>query len=189
MKRFKMWAVIAAVALVIVVSTAGCTSNTGNQTPSAAGSQAPSASQMITYSSGNFTIQHPSDWTNYTPYKGNMLDSMTYYSPDKTAGLKALFSNYTSMTLSSYTAARLAANVSNQNYTQLSAGNATLAGNPAYKIVYTATSWLGGDLQKMTEIFTVKDGKVYSVTYGAYPKNYDAYADTFQKMTDSFQIK
>jgi PsbP len=186
MKTSTKWA-LATVALVIVVLTAGCTSNTGNQTPSAAGGQAPLASQ-ITYDTKNFTIQYPSTWTNYT-YISNYTDSITVDSPDRNAMVKVEYQNYsTNYTLSSYTAARLAANVSNKNYTQISAGDATLAGNPAYKIVYTATG-LFGTFQKFTEIFTVHNGRVYQISYTALPEKYDTYQDTAQKMIDSFQIK
>jgi uncharacterized protein YceK len=61
MKRFTMWALFAIVALIISVSTAGCTSNVANQA-SNTGNQTSSASlNMATYESGNFTIQYPSD--------------------------------------------------------------------------------------------------------------------------------
>lgn len=56
-----------------------------------------------------------------------------------------------------------------------------------YKVVYTAT--LNGDLLKVKQIWTVKDGKGYIITYKAAPNNYDAYLSAAQQMMDSFQTK
>lgn len=74
------------------------------------------------------------------------------------------------------------------NFTQIDAGNTTLAGYPAYKIVYTANTDPFG-VHKVTDILMVKDGNVYEIQYSANLRYYDTYADTAQKMIDSFQIK
>ncbi len=73
------------------------------------------------------------------------------------------------------------------DFKQIDAGNTTFAGNPAYKIVYTATD--NGNKLKVTQIWTVKDGKAYFITYKAAPNNYDTYLSAAQQMIDSFQIK
>ena len=187
MKRFTKWAILATVALLIVVSTAGCTSNTGDQTPSAGGSITPSATSMITYDSGNFTIQYPSNWANMTS-KGSLSDIITIMSPGNGLATSALFTNPPSdTTLSSWTNAAVSTAKNNQNYTQISAGNATLAGSPAYKNVYTQT--YANVITKHTEIWTVIGGNVYTINYIEYPQYHGEYADTLQKMIDSFQIK
>jgi len=181
---------LATVILVIVLLTPGCTSNTGNQTPSAGGSTTPSASSIITYNGANFTIQYPSDWT----HSSNTLSVTEIFSawPPKAtnttnATLLVTSSNVLEPSLSEWTAGWLKALQNQSNFTQIDAGNATLAGYPAYKIVYTFTGPYGDS--KVTEIWTVKDGNVYEIWYSAYPKYYDIYADTAQKMIDSFQIK
>jgi hypothetical protein len=51
-----------------------------------------------------------------------------------------------------------------------------------------ANTTLCGDY-KYTDIVTVKDGNVYEMQYTANLRYYDTYADTAQKMKDSFQIK
>jgi hypothetical protein len=73
------------------------------------------------------------------------------------------------------------------NFTQIESGNATLAGNPAYKIVFTAT--YEGDFQKATQIWTVKDGKAYLLTYKTAPDDYNTYLSAAQQMIDSSKIK
>jgi hypothetical protein len=70
---------------------------------------------------------------------------------------------------------------------QIEAGNATLAGAPAYRIVYVATD--ERDSLKVTEIWVIKDGKEYIITYKATPDNYDKYESTAQQMIDSFRIR
>ena len=90
-------------------------------------------------------------------------------------------------TLQSRTAVLLPAVQGFSDFTQIEAVNTNLAGNPAYKVVYTAN--IGGDLLKLTQIWTVKNGKEYIITYKAAPNNYDTYASTAQQMIDSFNIK
>jgi len=41
---------------------------------------------------------------------------------------------------------------------------------------------------KLTQIWTIKDGKEYFITYKAAPNNYDTYLSAAQQMIDSFQI-
>jgi len=75
------------------------------------------------------------------------------------------------------------------NVTIIESGNATLAGNQGYKLVYT-TNYSGTlGIRKTMELWTVKDGKAYIITYRARPGDYDVSADTVQKMIDSFKIK
>jgi len=59
------------------------------------------------------------------------------------------------------------------NFKQIEATNTTLAGLPAYKIVYTAT--IDGDQLKLLQTWTVKDGKAYVITYKGFPTNYDTH--------------
>lgn len=78
------------------------------------------------------------------------------------------------ITLPSWTAASLEDAQNQSNFTLISAGNATLAGYPAYKIVYIATI---EDLcnRKVAEIFTFKDSKVYTMNYRTIPEYYDTH--------------
>lgn len=64
--------------------------------------------------------------------------------------------------------------------------NATLAGNPAYKVVYSGIE-ANVDLQAMM-VMTIKGDRAYIVSYTAEPEKYSYYLPTIQKMIDSFEI-
>ncbi|MEI7827019.1 MAG: PsbP-related protein [Euryarchaeota archaeon] len=161
--------------------TAGCTFNAGNTTPS--------ASPTNTYDSAKgFTIKYPSDWTKDEPKSGALSVLFGIPTNNATENLNVQVWNLSANdTLSSLTATKLLAVQDFSDFKQIEAGNTTLAGNPAYKIVYTAT--VDGNSLKITQIWTVKDGKEYIITYKSDPKNFDTYASAAQQMIDSFQIK
>jgi eukaryotic-like serine/threonine-protein kinase len=69
---------------------------------------------------------------------------------------------------------------------KVSESNATLAGNPAYKIVYTGLE-ANVDLQAMM-VLTIKGDRAYIISYTAEPEKYSHYLPTVQKMIDSFEI-
>ena len=64
--------------------------------------------------------------------------------------------------------------------------NATLAGNPAYQIGFDY-SYLSNN-KKATEIWTVKDNKVYIIDYVANEQVYDLTVPVVRKMIESFGI-
>ena len=70
--------------------------------------------------------------------------------------------------------------------------NSILAGNPAYKLVYTYTeTWENKNKDddiplKVLEIGTIIRGKAYYIEYDAEPAVYDSYLPTIQMMVDSF---
>lgn len=64
--------------------------------------------------------------------------------------------------------------------------NATLGGSPAYQIDFDY-SYLENN-KKATEIWTVKDNKVYIINYVANEKVYDTTLPLVQKMIESFEI-
>jgi len=64
--------------------------------------------------------------------------------------------------------------------------NTTLAGNPAYKVVYTGLEE-SVDLQAML-VLAIKGDRVYMISYTAEPEKYSYYLPTVQKMIDSFEI-
>ena len=69
----------------------------------------------------------------------------------------------------------------------LESTNFRLAGNTAYKIVFTATDSMKHE-RKAMQIWTVKGDKAYLITYKAEPGQYSKYLPTIQKMVDSFQF-
>lgn len=62
-----------------------------------------------------------------------------------------------------------------------------LAGNTAYKIVFTATDSMKHE-RKAMQIWTVNGDKAYLITYKAEPGQYSKYLPTIEKMVDSFQF-
>lgn len=64
--------------------------------------------------------------------------------------------------------------------------NATLAGNPAYKVLYSGLEE-SVDLQAML-VMALNGDKVYIISYTAEPEKYSYYLPTVQKMIDSFKI-
>jgi hypothetical protein len=176
---------ITAVLLIgIVVSlsvlAAGCTSNVANPTPSA---------PTNTYDSAKgFTIKFPSDWPKDVPKSGAI--SVLFGMPTNNAAENLnvqVWNRSVNETLSNRTALTLAAIQDLSNFTEFSEGSTTLSGNPAYKIVYTAT--YDGEYMKFSQTWTLKYGKEYLITYKATPKNFETYESTAQQMIDSFKIK
>jgi eukaryotic-like serine/threonine-protein kinase len=169
-----------AAAMVASVLAAGCTFNVGNTTPS--------ASPTNTYtSSKGFTINYSADWS--TPQEQQNGTMVLFLTPtnNATENLNVQVGNLSAnQTLVTLTKDITSEAQSNGNFTQIEATNTTLVGLPAYKIVYTAT--VNGDQLKVLQTWTVKDNKVYVITYKAAPDNYDTYASTAQQMIDSFQI-
>jgi PsbP-like protein len=166
--------------LIVSVSAAGCTSNVGKPTPSAPTNMYDSAK--------GFTIIYPSDWTKDVPKSGpiSVLFRMPTNNSSENVNVQ-VWNRSANETLSNRTASILAAVQEFSNYTEISAGNATLGGNEAYMVSYTAT--YDGDYLKFIEIWTIKQGKEYLITYKADPQNFDTYASTAQQMIDSFKIK
>ncbi len=73
-------------------------------------------------------------------------------------------------------------------------GRTTLANIPAYQVVYSKFYGTFGGIEGNTKIFktmkiwTVKDNKVYMITYTADADRYSDFLKTVQKMIDSFEI-
>jgi hypothetical protein len=66
---------------------------------------------------------------------------------------------------------------------------ASLANNSAYKLVYNGTKIDDSTTKvKGFNIFTIKDGKAYSLLYLAKAEEYDKYLPLIENMIDSFQI-
>ena len=63
----------------------------------------------------------------------------------------------------------------------------TLSGNnPAHKVLYTNRE--GEDEHKTMQILSIKDDKIYLLTYSAEKRKYSNYLTTIEKMIDSFEI-
>lgn len=133
-------------------------------------------------------MKYPSDWSKEEPTSGPITVLFGIPTNNASENLNVqVFNLSTGDTLSSTTSDIIAGVQNLSNFTRIQAGNATLAGASAYKIVYTANDDKG-DFLKIMQIWAVKGGKVYLITYKAAPNNYDTYAGTAQQMIDSFSI-
>jgi serine/threonine-protein kinase len=163
--------------LIVSVLASGCTFNVGNTTTS---------STTTTYtSSKGYSITYPSDWSKPQEQSNGSLVIFTTPANNETENLNVQV--ITRDTLENVTKEGTSIAQENDDFKQIEATNTTLAGLPAYKIVYTAT--IDGNQLKVLQTWTVKDGKAYIITYKGAPANYDTYLSAAQKMIDSFQIK
>jgi hypothetical protein len=69
----------------------------------------------------------------------------------------------------------------------ISSAPATLAGNPAHKIVYTTVAPQGFDLKAM-QLISLVGKKAYFITYAVPTENYATYLPTIQRMISSTEI-
>jgi serine/threonine-protein kinase len=165
--------------LIVSVLTSGCTFNVGNTTTSPT---------STTYTSKNgFSIAYPSDWGKPQEFNGAFVGFATP-THNESENLNVQVMNLSaSDTLETVTDDVISNAQDYDNFNQIAAHNTTLAGLPAYKIVFTATT-NEGDQLKALQMWTVKDDKAYIITYKGTPANYDTYLSAAQKMIDSFQI-
>ena len=166
--------------LIVSVLMSGCTFNVGNT------SSTPSST---TYTSAKgYSIKYSSDWGK--PEEQNNGTFVVFLTPanNVTENLNVQVVNLSANdTLATVTDDVISTAQDYANFKQIEATNTTLAGLPAYKIVYTAT--IDGDQLKLLQTWTVKDGKAYVITYKGFPTNYDTHLSAAQQMIDSFQIR
>lgn len=135
-----------------------------------------------------FSIKYPSDWGK--PQEQSNGSFVVFLTPNnnETENLNVQVVNRAGATLATVTEEVKSNAQGYDNFQQIEATSTTLAGLPAYKIVYTAT--VDGDQLKVAQIVTIKDGKAYVITYkGAPTTNYDKYLGAAQQMIDSLQIQ
>jgi hypothetical protein len=165
--------------LLVSVLASGCTANVGNTTTSPT---------TTTYTSTKgYSIAYPSDWGKPEQQSNGSLVIFLTPTNNQTENLNVQVVNRTGATLATVTEELKSSIQGYDNLKQIEATNTTLAGLPAYKIIYTAT--VDGDQLKLVQIVTAKDGKAYVITYKGAPTNYETHLSAAQKMIDSFQIK
>jgi len=165
--------------LIVSVLASGCTFNVGNTTTS------PSTTTYT--SSKGYSIAYPSDWGKPEEQKSGAFVVFLTPTNNVTENINVQVVNLSANdTLATVTDDVISNAQGYDNFKQIEATNTTLAGLPAYKIVYTAT--VNGDQLKLLQTVTVKDGKAYVVTYKGAPANYGTHLSAAQQMIDSFKI-
>lgn len=160
--------------------------------------QSKNSSNFSTYENPIFGIKilYPSNWdkqenSSSSSNNSTLYDIVTFSPPLKNSsniiGKLAVkvdnISDIKPTTLANYTDAIISDLKQDFRVTE---SNTTLAGNPAYKILYTGLEE-SVDLQAML-VMAIKGDRAYIISYTAEPENFSYYLPTVQKMIDSFEI-
>jgi hypothetical protein len=162
-------------------------------TPSATGTKG--ASNLQTYENVTYgiSVHYPSGWR-MADYEENSDDRITRVlklqnnSSTIYESLEILINNFPVRSLNEYLANSIITYVqNNENFSLLDSGtNATLAGNPAYKIVYNQT--IDGSPVKGMEVGTIIGNKAYYIQYSAGPEQYSNNSKILQDVINSFNV-
>ena len=176
------------------------TTTNNNMTISPFQSSTATTRNFLTYTNSNYgiTIQYPSDWkigehiytnrfvVNFTSTLKNNSDT---FPATITVSVEPLKQNRT--TLNEFTITTLDnAKQSLPNLQLIESNATTLASNPAHRIVYTFTSSdpsVQLHFQSMN-IWTLKENKVYSISYTQARSQFNKYLPIIQNMIHSFDI-
>lgn len=147
-------------------------------------------SDLVPYNNPNlgFSLEYPTNW--------EKEESLTFVSPQGGIGNRTPeVINITTellptsdFNLERYTEAALGQVEVFQDFRLLNSSSTTLAGLPAHLIVYTFTDENQTPLQNL-QVWTVKDGMAYIVTYGGTPEEFDSSLPAFQSIIDSFSLE
>lgn len=139
------------------------------------------------------SIQFPSNWEKSV----NLDNFITFRAPPETdtriypaaLGLKIQELASKSVLLQEVTKVQISElKKSNPNLEFSESTSSTLAGKPAYRVVFTATDNNQVE-RKAMQIWTIIDNKAILITYKAQPDKYSTYLPTIERMIGSFQAK
>jgi len=154
-----------------------------------------SQEQFLTYEdiTTGISIQFPSNWEKSV----NLDNFITFRAPPETdtriypaaLGLKIQELASKSVLLEEVTKFQLSElKKSNPNLEFSESTSSTLAGKPAYRVVFTATDNNQVE-RKAMQIWTIIDNKAILITYKAQPDKYSTYLPTIEQMIGSFHAK
>ena len=158
-------------------------------------SQVLAQEQFLTYEdiTTGISIQFPSNWEKSV----NLDNFITFRAPPETdtriypaaLGLKIQELASKSVLLEEVTKFQISElKKSNPNLEFSESTSSTLAGKPAYRVVFTATDNNQVE-RKAMQIWTIIDNKAILITYKAQPDKYSTYLPTIERMISSFQAK
>lgn len=158
-------------------------------------SQVLAQEQFLTYEdiTTGISIQFPSNWEKSV----NLDNFVTFRAPPEidtriypaALGLKIQELASKSVLLQEVTKVQLSElRKSNPNLEFSESTSSTLAGKPAYRVVFTATDNNQVE-RKAMQIWTIIDNKAILITYKAQPDKYSTYLPTIERMISSFQAK
>ena len=151
--------------------------------------------QFLTYEdiTTGISIQFPSNWEKSV----NLDNFVTFRAPPETdtriypaaLGLKIQELASKNVMLQEVTKVQISElKKSNPNLEFSESTSTTLAGKPAYRVVFTATDNNQVE-RKAMQIWTIIDNKAILITYKAQPDKYSTHLPTIERMISSFQAK
>jgi len=189
MKRGGKIVIICLAVLVVIVVLCLCFGETSTKSEDAN----PKIATWLTYENSTYgiTINYSSDWEKNENIPLNVI-TFVYY-PEKNAlssvALSIMVYDLSTqfITLEEYTQFSLDQLKQDiPNYNQVEATATVLAENPAEKVVYTGE--MSQNNLKFMQIWTIKNNKIYLISYVAPVQLYSDSLSTVQKMIDSFEI-
>jgi hypothetical protein len=148
-------------------------------------------SDLISYSNPNlgFALEYPSNW--------QKEESLTFASPQGGTGNRApeVISITTEVlptsdfSLDRYSEAALGQVESFPDFKLLNSSSTTLAGLPAHMIVYSFSDEESQTPWQNLQVWTVKYGMAYIITYGGIPEEFDSSLPALQSVVDSFRLE
>jgi hypothetical protein len=133
------------------------------------------------------SIQYPSDWE----LQEESNDKLRFIKQEGfvTADLNVENLDEAGTTLSEYANTRVnELQAQRPEFQLISNDPITISNNPAQKAVYTFEREEDGKTNKVTRIWSINEGKLYTLAYIAESSQYDQYLPSFQRMVDSFRI-
>ncbi|MBW4507455.1 MAG: protein kinase [Scytonematopsis contorta HA4267-MV1] len=155
----------------------------------------PQSNSLETYNAYGMTIQYPKGWEKLvTPDR--ITGNFARFVPPKEANSDLYQENINliihdlpenSRELQQFTQSNLDDIKQSSDVKILEQGETQLANQNAYQVIYTIKEDKI-DVQRL-QVWTIKDNKVYIITYAADINQYNQYLNTAQKMISSFDIK
>ena len=158
-------------------------------------SQALAQEQFLAYENPELgiSIQYPSNWEKLV----NLDNFVTFTAPPETdtriypaaLGLKVQEVSSQNISLQEITKVQISdLKKSNPDLNVLeSTSTATIADNPAHKIVFSAIDNKEVE-RKAMQVWTVIGNKAFLITYKAEPDKFSSYLPTIERMIDSFKV-
>lgn len=157
---------------------------------SASGGNQTGFHDLVPYNNPNlgFSLDYPANW--------EKEESLTFVSPQGGIGNRTpeVISVTTealptsNFSLDRYSDAAIGQVESFQDFKLLNSSSTMLAGLAAHMILYTFTDESQTPLQNL-QVWAVKDGTAYVVTYGGTPEEFDSSLPAFQSIIDSFSLE
>jgi hypothetical protein len=163
--------------------------------------QMTTSSNLLTYENPTyaFRIQYPSNWEkvefNQGIEEGHRNIIVNFVSPLEGSSdtfreyliIEVGDLRYQNISLDQYIKTQISSRRSLPRFELIESTSATLSDNPARKVVYSYSNADIG-ITKTMELLTIKDDKLYFISYTADATKYSSYLDNIQKMTDSFKL-